>query len=157
MFHGLETILRLTHPFMPFITEGLWQELDTKRAEDENNSIMSTTYPDPQSLPDVPEAHVESMETVLELLGLLRSLAGQNKGERQTVRISTSDEVLAIYLKGKIDTLGSISKVRVEMTAPLDVAHAEAVPTRGSEMNSWRPHRQQLPDGRESLVFVHVR
>ena len=157
MFHGLDTILRLTHPFMQFITEGLWQGLDAERAEDENSSIMSTTYPDSQSLPDVPDAHAKSMGVVLELLALLRSLAGKNKGEKQTAGISTSNEVLAIYLKDKIDTLSSISKVRVEITAPADVAHAEAIPAGDGEVNSWRSYRQKLPDGSERLLFVYAR
>ena len=37
----LETTLRLLHPFMPFITEELWQRLPH-----EGESIMIAPYPD---------------------------------------------------------------------------------------------------------------
>ncbi|XP_024531973.1 valine--tRNA ligase, mitochondrial 1 isoform X2 [Selaginella moellendorffii] len=39
----LENGLRLLHPFMPFVTEELWQRLP--RAQEENSSIMLASYP----------------------------------------------------------------------------------------------------------------
>ena len=47
--HVLESTLRLLHPFMPFITEELWQHL-TKRLNDDRKftpSIVIAPYPEP--------------------------------------------------------------------------------------------------------------
>jgi valyl-tRNA synthetase len=49
--HVLERILRLLHPFMPFITEELWQMLKIRLPEEETQpeSIMIAPYPESQS------------------------------------------------------------------------------------------------------------
>jgi valyl-tRNA synthetase len=45
MYAALEAGLRLLHPFMPFVTEELWQRLP-RRASDTVPSIMLAPYPD---------------------------------------------------------------------------------------------------------------
>lgn len=49
LYSGLEGALVLSHPFLPFITEELWQRLP-RRPDDETKSIMVAKYPewDPQ-------------------------------------------------------------------------------------------------------------
>lgn len=41
MFNGLKTFLKLLHPFIPFVTEAIWQELTKDQAIDENLLIVS--------------------------------------------------------------------------------------------------------------------
>lgn len=43
----LETGLRLLHPFMPFVTEELWQRLPSMEGFTRNESIMVCDYPSP--------------------------------------------------------------------------------------------------------------
>jgi valyl-tRNA synthetase len=65
--------LKLLHPFMPFITEFLYQELSGTRIED--NSIMLKPYPKPQVVEPVPE-----LDLVIEaVVGFrrIRALTGQ--------------------------------------------------------------------------------
>jgi valyl-tRNA synthetase len=43
----LETGLRLLHPFMPFVTEELWQRLPRRPGQAQAPSIMVADYPAP--------------------------------------------------------------------------------------------------------------
>ncbi|CAN1299052.1 Valine--tRNA ligase, mitochondrial 1 [Linum perenne] len=43
----LDNGLRLLHPFMPFVTEELWQRLPSAKGETKNESIMVSDYPSP--------------------------------------------------------------------------------------------------------------
>ena len=45
----LETGLRLLHPFMPFVTEELWQRLPRGEGRAAEGSIMRAPYPAPQA------------------------------------------------------------------------------------------------------------
>src|SRR5260370_23220220 len=63
--HVLETILRLLHPIMPFVTEELWQRLPH-----EGESSMYA----PWRLPDEPIQDPELMEEMAHLLDVVRAV-----------------------------------------------------------------------------------
>jgi valyl-tRNA synthetase len=68
----LETILKLLHPFMPFITEELWQRLPEKVVE----SIMISTWPEPRE--DLIEpSKVEEMMVVKDVIYQIRNIRGE--------------------------------------------------------------------------------
>lgn len=50
----LENGLRLLHPFMPFVTEELWQRLPSRSDSTKKKSIMICEYPSPVLVRDVP-------------------------------------------------------------------------------------------------------
>jgi valyl-tRNA synthetase len=73
LFTVLEQLLRLLHPFMPFITEEIWQVMPGKRP---CASIMQAVYPDGAGLPtDVNRA--ERMELVMEVIRAIRNIRGE--------------------------------------------------------------------------------
>lgn len=92
---GLDTILRLLHPIMPFVTEEIWQQL---RA-DAGNRKMPWDDPDsplPESImtarwPEPPEAWIDAkterqFETFLEVVAAIREIRSrQNVPPRQKV------------------------------------------------------------------------
>lgn len=82
LVHVLETVLRLLHPFMPFITEELWQNLKQYIAKEswKIESIMIAPYPvgDRKAL-DV-EAE-QGMEAVIEIIRCIRNARAQYKVE----------------------------------------------------------------------------
>ncbi|MDR1557278.1 MAG: valine--tRNA ligase [Tannerellaceae bacterium] len=63
-----DSLLRLLHPFMPFITEELWQALEPRK---EGESIM--VAPMPQAAP-VEETCLKAFETVKEIIGGVRTI-----------------------------------------------------------------------------------
>jgi valyl-tRNA synthetase len=76
----LETSLRLLHPYLPFITEELWQNLKKNTANIEGESIMVAAYPvaDESML----DADAESeIETITEIIRSIRNIRAQYKVE----------------------------------------------------------------------------
>jgi len=73
LFTVLEQLLRLLHPFMPFITEEIWQALPGERPAD---SIMQAAYPDGAGLP-VDAAGAEKMELIMEVVKGIRNIRGE--------------------------------------------------------------------------------
>ncbi len=76
----LETLLRLAHPIMPFITEEIWQRVaplaGTASATDENRTIMLAPWPRAdQALVD--EQAGAEMEWVMQFILGIRSIKGE--------------------------------------------------------------------------------
>jgi valyl-tRNA synthetase len=67
----LETTLRLLHPFMPFITEELWQRLPH-----EGESVMVAPYPRARRKPAYAEAE-QAMASVIGLVTAIRNVRGE--------------------------------------------------------------------------------
>ena len=87
----LDAILRLLHPFMPFITEEIWQQLPGRK---ENESIMVAEFPKPHERYDN-EAVANEMELVIEVTNALRNIRGEMNlppGEQITVLFRTKTE-----------------------------------------------------------------
>jgi valyl-tRNA synthetase len=81
LVHVLDVTLRLLHPFMPFITEELWQNLKRRRAEGhEIDSIMIAPYPVSDNTAIDPKAERE-MEAIIEIIGGIRNARAQYKVE----------------------------------------------------------------------------
>jgi len=78
LVHVLETSLRLLHPYMPFITEELWQNLkahlppDWQKAE----SIMIAPYPEAEEAAIDPQAE-RVIESVIEIIRSIRNARAQ--------------------------------------------------------------------------------
>ena len=66
----LETYLRLLHPFMPFITEEIWQSLPNKTGD----SVMVAPWPGPMGKSD-PDAEQE-FRVVMEIISGAREIRG---------------------------------------------------------------------------------
>ncbi|HSD10290.1 MAG TPA: valine--tRNA ligase [Candidatus Binatia bacterium] len=65
----LERFLRLLHPFMPFLTEELWQALPAPKSAE---SIMVAAYPEADA--DWLRAEVDAMDTVIETIRAVRNV-----------------------------------------------------------------------------------
>jgi valyl-tRNA synthetase len=68
-----DDLLRLLHPFMPFVTEEIWQQLPMEK---ETDSIMIAGFPVPdERFDDEPTA--EEMGEVIEIITALRNIRGE--------------------------------------------------------------------------------
>ena len=63
-----DSLLRLLHPFMPFITEELWQAIEPRK---EGESLMVAQMP---VVAEVDEAYLDAFEVVKEIIGGVRTI-----------------------------------------------------------------------------------
>ncbi len=78
LVHVLETSLRLLHPYMPFVTEELWQNLKSRLPSDwtEAESIMVATYPAAEKSAIDPQAE-KVMESLIDIIHAIRNARAQ--------------------------------------------------------------------------------
>ncbi len=74
LLHVLETALRLLHPFMPFVTEAIWQALPDEVKE--GKTLMLARWPEADGL-FVDEAAEARMNLVMELVSSIRNLRAE--------------------------------------------------------------------------------
>ena len=67
----LDGSLRLLHPFMPFVTEEIWQKLPREAGDPDSIMLADYPMPDPVRMAD-PEA--DRFDTLIEMVQALRSL-----------------------------------------------------------------------------------
>lgn len=116
LFETLDILLRLLHPFMPFITEELWQNLSERGPKE---SIMVAPYPEPDERFDE-GPWMEEMEWVIQLISAIRNVRGEMNlppGEAIEVLLKAEDEkkVEERVLRNKIfiETLGKVKEVKI--------------------------------------------
>ncbi len=71
----LQASLRLLHPFMPFVTEAVWQQLKERVEDPEADSIMVCNYPQGISDPD-PEAE-ERVGLLIDIVRAIRNIRAE--------------------------------------------------------------------------------
>ena len=115
-----ETILRLLHPFIPFITEELWQKLPNKNGE----SIMIAEYPKFRES-DLLEELELAMETVIDIIKAIRNLRSEYNippSKKIDVFIRTEDEntqSIIVNFKNYIYALAGVGSLTIA-TKPLE-------------------------------------
>lgn len=78
LLHVLETALRLLHPFMPFITEEIWQNLKIYYAESVPDSITISPYP-VHNINFFDINAEKEMGQVIEIIRSIRNSRAENK------------------------------------------------------------------------------
>ena len=113
----LETLLKLLHPFMPFITEELWHELAERGSRD-----YVTVAPWPRATTPANSAEtLASMDKVLAVVAGIRSVRNQkNLGPNKplTLVAKTDEPQLVVDYDGIIRKLGGISEVSFADAGP---------------------------------------
>lgn len=98
----LEHLLRLLHPFMPFITEEIWQALAGKKSAP---SIMLADYPQRRQEWDFREGAAE-MALVMEVISAIRNIRGE-------MEVPPSRNIAAILDCKSADSLKLLKKNEV--------------------------------------------
>ena len=91
----LKASLKLLHPFMPFLTEEIWQTVVADGA-----SIMVSSYPEPDKGLEDEEAE-RRMGLIVDVITRIRNIRGEMNiapSKKLKVIISVSDEALAAVL-----------------------------------------------------------
>ena len=121
LVHVLETSLRLLHPFMPFVTEELWQNLKRGLASDwqVGDSIMVAPYPEAEASAGDPEAE-RIMATIIEIIRAVRNARTEYKvPASQWVEVRIYGGELApsiIPYQSVIETLARVKSLVVQKT-----------------------------------------
>ncbi|KAI5789345.1 tRNA synthetases class I-domain-containing protein [Pyronema domesticum] len=109
LYSLIDTLLRLLHPFMPFHSESLWQELSpSARALEDSVTIMKADWPTVAELPEAGDMGGQEMKDVLEILDEVRAFNGTG-----TVRMRAESEE---YLRSMWATLEKMGKTKGRVT-----------------------------------------
>jgi valyl-tRNA synthetase len=135
LVHVLETSLRLLHPYMPFITEELWQHLKHRLPSEwqETESIVVAPYPEADTTAVDTDAE-RVMESVIEIVRAIRNARAQYNVE--------SGQWVEVQIYG-----GELAPAIASYIRAIEVlARAKPVTLLGS--------REQRADGENALTIV---
>jgi len=142
----LEQALRLLHPFMPYITEELWQRLPGaderllhKAYAGATPTIMLSAYP--ESVPALIDEQAEwEMQAIIDLISRVRNIRSEmniKAGERVPVLVSSPDEKLRSVFSDASDQISRLvraSELSVKDRLDAPRASARAVLVGGAEV-----------------------
>ena len=105
----LERSLRLLHPYMPFITEALWQQLPHA-----GDSIVVASWPEAGARDDAAERHVGAMMDLVRGIRNARSEAGVEPAKWISATVFAGDHLDAFeQMRGEIGFLARIDDERL--------------------------------------------
>ncbi|KAG7655616.1 Methionyl/Valyl/Leucyl/Isoleucyl-tRNA synthetase anticodon-binding [Arabidopsis suecica] len=117
----LETGLRLLHPFMPYITEELWQRLPSSQDSERKASIMICDYPSSIEMWTNEKVETE-MDMVLATVKTLRALRAAESLKRQR-----NEKFHAFALSGNALTLGIVKPHELEIRTLANLSSFEVM------------------------------
>jgi valyl-tRNA synthetase len=140
----LEQALRLLHPFMPYITEELWQRLPGNKQlhaayPGAEPTVMLTAYPE-GAAELIDEAAESEMEAIIELISRVRNIRSEmniKPSERIPIVVASPDENLRRVFSSSRDQISRLvraSEVSVGDRLEVPRASARAVLTGGAEV-----------------------
>jgi valyl-tRNA synthetase len=108
LIYVFESALRLLHPFMPFITEELWQQLPHK-----GESIVITSYPEfgPDLLDESAESQTELIQEIIVKVRNIRAEMSLDTKQAVPLRVATSDNQLGSLLTASRDYIFKLAQV----------------------------------------------
>jgi valyl-tRNA synthetase len=166
----LEQALRLLHPFMPFITEELWQKLPGIGSEllhlaykDAEPSIMLAAYP--QARAELIDERAESdIASIIELVSRVRNIRSEmniKPGEQVRLMIAAPDASVRSVFEASAQQIARLVRASdISINESIDVprASARAVLAGGAEVAvplegliDFAKERERLNNEREKL------
>ena len=129
LLRALEILTRLAHPFMPFITEEIWQRV-APRVDRQGATIMYAPYPSPDEI-DSDESSIAEINWIKEfILGVRRIRAEKNIDPRKPLPVQTKDgnaqeknwlkrNTTYLYKLGKIESITEVNDAPDESAVAL--------------------------------------
>jgi valyl-tRNA synthetase len=113
LIRTLETLLRLAHPVIPFITEALWQKV-APVAGRAGDSIMVAAYPQsqPEKIDEHAEAHVARLKALVDACRTLRGEMNVSPATRLPLFAVADDAEGAAFLRDAAPVLQALAKLK---------------------------------------------
>ncbi len=105
----LEATLRLMHPFIPFVTEELWQKLP--KASGSVSSIVIAAWPRPGARDEAAEREMNALQAAISSIRTIRTEHEINPGATVNVRLATKNDSLRALLKQQEIAIRTLAKV----------------------------------------------
>ncbi len=143
----LETILRLAHPIIPFVTEELWQKV-APVAGREGASIAVAAYPEaqPEKIDEASIAYVERIKAMVDSCRTLRGEMGVSPAQRLPLLVMGDNAEAAEFLRANAAVLKNLAKL-----SDVKVFDVEA---------AWQAEAQSAPvsvvGGARLALFVEI-
>jgi len=121
LVHVLDTVLRAMHPFMPYVTEEIWQKLRPFTSHTVE-SVMVAPFPTGAGMPGFPE-DAAAVEAVLEVISAVRGVRSQAmvppKEALSVVIKPHSDQIEGFIrsMEGEISRLGRVLDLTIDAGA----------------------------------------
>ena len=115
LIHVLDSALKLLHPFMPFITEEIWQKLPQNE-----DSIMVSAFPEYREA-QTNEAIEKEMAVIMEVITGIRNIRGEmnlNPGLKLNVLVKTQNSAIQQTLQDHGDYIRELARVEQLETGP---------------------------------------
>ncbi|MDQ7999107.1 MAG: valine--tRNA ligase [Pseudomonadota bacterium] len=112
LIRTLETLLRLAHPVIPFITEELWQKV-APVAGRAGPSVMVAPYPvaQPEKIDEAAEAHVAKLKSLVAACRTLRGEMNVSPAQRLPLYALAETPAEAEFLRGAAPVLQALAKL----------------------------------------------
>jgi valyl-tRNA synthetase len=112
LIRTLETLLRLAHPVIPFITEELWQKV-APVAGRAGPSVMVAPYPvaQPEKIDEAAEAHVAKLKSLVAACRTLRGEMSVSPAQRLPLYALAETPAEADFLRGAAPVLQALAKL----------------------------------------------
>ncbi len=153
LVYVLSGILKLLHPFMPFITEEIWQALPHTADAKADGFIMQEAWPEYNPAFEF-KAEEEAMEAVKDAISAVRARRSEmNVPPSKKAQMIIVTETPDIYEQGKhfIARMAFASEVEVTDKAPAEISGMVTVVTHGS--NVYMP-LSELVDFEKELARI---
>ena len=128
LIRTLETIMRLAHPIIPFITEELWQKVSVVAGRP-GESVSVAAYPvsQPERIDEAAEAHVAKLKTLVDACRNLRGEMNVSPATRMPMYVLGDTDFMQSAAP-VLQALAKLSEVKVFDSEAEWVAAAQAAP-----------------------------
>ncbi len=128
LIRTLETIMRLAHPIIPFITEELWQKVSVVAGRP-GESVSIAAYPvsQPERIDPAAEAHVAKLKTLVDACRNLRGEMNVSPSTRMPLYV-LGDTPFMQSAAPVLQSLAKLSEVKIFETEAEWIAAAQAAP-----------------------------